>query len=187
VPERGRYGKVLVNEFEQIDRGRIVERLMVLRGVMVLAVVGLVAPALAEELKPDEAKRFVAGKLFSYTCFEGTTGAGRIHADGSVAGTVQFRGQGPVRHVTLPSNTIRLNPASICASVRGVPFQPCFNVVKTDARSFRGSLSGFGFAYCDFVRQNPRLTVASATTGSVRRVRAPQPLHSAIVLRPSQD
>jgi hypothetical protein len=160
---------------------------MFVRSALVLAVLGVVAPATAEEMKPDEARRFVAGKLFAYTCFEGTTGAGRIHADGSVVGTVQFRGQGPVRHVTLPSNTIRLNPESICASVRGIPFQPCFNVVKTDAKSFRGSLSGFGFAYCDFVRQNPRLTVASAATGAIPRVRTPRPLHSAVVLRPSQD
>ncbi|MDQ2079546.1 hypothetical protein RA307_05075 [Xanthobacteraceae bacterium Astr-EGSB] len=160
---------------------------MFLRGAAIMALVGLIAPATAEELKPDEARRFVAGKLFSYTCFEGTTGAGRIHADGSVAGTIQIGGQGPVRHVTLPSNTIRLNPDSICASVRGVPFQPCFNLVKTDAKSFRGSLSGFGFAYCDFVRLNPRLTVASVARGKPRRVRAPRPLHSAVVLRPSQD
>jgi hypothetical protein len=160
---------------------------MLVRSALVLAVLGVVAPAMAEEMKPDEARRFVAGKLFAYTCFEGTTGAGRIHADGSVVGTVQFRGQGPVRHVTLPSNTIRLNPDSICASVRGIPFQPCFNVVKTDAKSFRGSLSGFGFAYCDFVRQNPRLTVASAAIGTTPRVRTPRPLHSAVVLRPSQD
>lgn len=161
---------------------------MLVRGALVLAVLGVVAPVAAEEMKPDEARRFVAGKLFSYTCFEGTTGAGRIHADGSVVGTVQFRGQGPVRYVTLPSNTIRLNPDSICASVRGIPFQPCFNVVKTDAKSFRGSLSGFGFAYCDFVRQNPRLKVASATPGSTPRVRPPRPLHSsAVILRPSQE
>jgi hypothetical protein len=165
----------------------MVECSMFLRGAAVVALVGLIAPAMAEDLKPDEAKRFVAGKLFSYTCFEGTTGAGRIHADGSVAGTIQIGGRGPVRHVTLPSNTIRLNSDSICASVRGVPFQPCFNVDKTDAKSFRGSLSGFGFAYCDFVRLNPRVTVASASHDRPRRVRAPRPLHSAVVLRPSQD
>jgi len=160
---------------------------MFLRGAIAVALLGLLVPANAQELKPDEARRFVAGKLFSYTCFEGTTGAGRIHADGSVAGTIQIGGQGPVRHVTLPSNTIRLNPESICASVRGVPFEPCFNLVKTDAKSFRGSLSGFGFAYCDFVRLNPRLAVASAAPDAPRRVRAPRSLHSAVVLRPSQD
>ncbi len=160
---------------------------MFLRTGLALALLGLAAPAFAEELKPDEAKRFVAGKLFSYTCFEGTTGAGRIHPDGSVAGTIQIGGHGPVHYVTLPSNTIRLSSDSICASVRGVPFQPCFNVDKTDARSFRGSLSGFSFAYCDFVRINPRLRVATTTTGSIKRTHRPMPLQSAVVLRPSQD
>jgi hypothetical protein len=37
-----------------------------------------------------------------------------------------------------------------------MPFQPCFNVVQTDHRSFRGSISGLSFAYCDFVRHSPR-------------------------------
>ena len=160
---------------------------MVLRTGLALALLGLAAPALAEELNSDEAKRFVAGKYFSYTCFEGTTGAGRIHADGSVAGTIQIGGRGPVHYVTLPTNTVRLSSDSICASVRGVPFQPCFNVDKTDARSFRGSLSGFRFAYCDFVRVNPRLRVATTATGSIKRPGRPQALQSAVVLRPSQE
>src|SRR5713226_66847 len=55
------------------------------------------APAVAGELKPDEAKKFIAGKYFSYACFEGTAGAGRINADGSVVGTIQIRGAAPAR------------------------------------------------------------------------------------------
>jgi len=31
--------------------------------------------ATAGELRPDEAKAFIAGKVFSYTCFDGTSGA----------------------------------------------------------------------------------------------------------------
>src|ERR1700756_5083481 len=34
--------------------------------------------AAAEELGPEQARAFVVGKLFSYTCFEGTVGQGRI-------------------------------------------------------------------------------------------------------------
>ena len=33
--------------------------------------------AAAEELGPEQARAFVVGKLFSYTCFEGTAGVGR--------------------------------------------------------------------------------------------------------------
>jgi hypothetical protein len=33
-------------------------------------------------------------------------------------------------------------------------FEPCFHLEKTDDRSFRGSLSGLGFAYCDFTRRD---------------------------------
>ena len=53
----------------------------------VLAAGALVSPVMAGEMRPEEAKRFIANKLFSYTCFDGTSGAGRIHADGSVVGT----------------------------------------------------------------------------------------------------
>ena len=34
------------------------------------------------------------GKLFSYTCFDGTVGMGRIFADGSVVGTIRLGGRG---------------------------------------------------------------------------------------------
>ena len=50
---------------------------------------------------------------------------------------------------------------AICASVHGIPMQPCFNVTKTSEHSFRGAISGLGFAYCDFVRRNPRLRIAN--------------------------
>jgi hypothetical protein len=163
---------------------------MYLRSVALVAAIGIAGTALAEELKPEEARRFVAGKLFSYTCFEGTTGAGRIYADGSVAGTIQIGGQGPVRYVTLPSGTVQVSPEAICASVRGIPFQPCFNVAKTDPVSFKGSLAGLGFAYCNFTRRSPRGHVLRTAAGAdpVRTASAgPKPLQSAVILRRSQD
>ena len=57
----------------------------------------LLSPLAAAEMRPEEAKRFIANKLFSYTCFDGTRGAGRIQADGSVIGTMQANG-GRVRY-----------------------------------------------------------------------------------------
>jgi hypothetical protein len=137
---------------------------MLARSLLVLAGVIGALPAQAGELRPEEAKRFVAGKLFAYTCFEGTKGLGRIFADGSVHGTIQIRGSGPVRLMSLPAGTVRVQPDSICASVRGMPFTPCFAVNQLDSRSFRGSVSGLGFAYCDFVRRNPRLDIAETST-----------------------
>src|SRR6266480_7801738 len=52
------------------------------------AVASLLAgvPAVAGEMRAEEARQFVADKLFSFTCFEGTSGEGRVHADGSVGG-----------------------------------------------------------------------------------------------------
>jgi hypothetical protein len=137
------------------------------------------APAAAAEMKPEEAKRFIAGKLFSYTCFDGTTGAGRIHADGSVVGTMQVSG-GRTKFFALPTGTIRLTSSSICASLPRAIIQPCFNVVQTSAHSFRGSLRGLGFAYCDFERRNPRVNLAD------REGANPHPVQSAVALRPSR-
>ncbi len=133
------------------------------RSLLLLAGILGAIPAHAGELRPEEAKRFVAGKTFAYTCFEGTKGVGRILADGSVNGTIQIRGSGPVRMMSLPAGTVRVQPDSICASVRGMPFNPCFAVNQLDSRSFRGSISGLGFAYCDFVRRNPRLDIAETS------------------------
>ena len=132
------------------------------RQVFALAALAAVIPAEAGELRPEQAKAFVAGKMFAYTCFEGTTGAGRIMADGSVVGTIRVRGTGPMHYVTLPPNTIRVNQAGICASVRGLPMEPCFNVYQVDNNRFRGSLAGMSFAYCDFVRRDGRVHFAQS-------------------------
>ena len=119
---------------------------------------GLLAavPAVAGEMSADEARRFVIGKMFTYTCFEGTRGQGRVHADGSVVGSIQFQGSGPVRYAALPAGTLRVKGETVCASLRGLPIEPCFNLQRIDPNSFRGSISGLGFAYCEFTRNQGR-------------------------------
>jgi hypothetical protein len=146
---------------------------MLARSVVLLT--GLVAamPAAAGEMRADEARRFVIGKLFAYTCFEGTRGAGRIYADGSVAGTIQFRGQGPVRYVVLPSGTLKTKGDAVCASLRGLFFEPCFDLNKTDSRSFTGALSGMNFAYCRFTRLGGRANFAASRPQQLEAEAAP--------------
>ncbi len=134
----------------------------------------LIAPVLAGQMmNADEARRFVAGKVFAFTCFDGTRGAGRVLDDMGAAGAVQFAGAGPVRHVRLPGNTLQIRGQAVCASIRGVPFEPCFNLDKKDERSFRGSVSGMGFAYCDFRHQG------AAQMLLARAVARPRSLHHA--------
>ncbi|WP_407184823.1 hypothetical protein [Bradyrhizobium centrosematis] len=131
------------------------------------------APAIAGSMNADEARRFVAGKVFAFTCFDGTRGAGRILDDLGAAGAVQFSGAGPVRHLRLPGNTLQIRGQNVCASIKGIPFEPCFNLEKTDDRSFRGSVSGMGFAYCDFHHQGGNqmlLARAAARPRSIHRV-----------------
>lgn len=140
-----------------------------LRSAVVMA--GLLAsfPACAGEMTAEEARHFVVGKLFSFSCFEGTRGVGRVAADGSVAGSIQFRGAGPVRFASLPANTLRVKGESVCASVRGMPIEPCFNLSKTDQKSFRGSVWGLSFAYCDFTRRGVQVASSGPRPLSIGR------------------
>src|SRR4029079_5505778 len=127
---------------------------MVARFVLGAVMAGAaIAPALAGPMNAEEARRFVAGKVFAFTCVDGTRGAGRILDDMGAAGSVQFSGSGPIRHVRLPGNTLQIREQSVCASLRGLPFEPCFNLDRTSEVSFRGSVSGMSFAYCDFRHQ----------------------------------
>jgi hypothetical protein len=131
----------------------------------------LIAPALAGMMTADEARRFVAGKVFAFTCFDGTRGAGRVLDDMGAAGAVQFAGSGPVRHIRLPGNTLQIRGQAVCASIRGIPFEPCFNLDKMDERSFRGSVSGMGFAYCDFHHQGATQMLMARAVARPRSLR----------------
>ena len=113
----------------------------------------MIAPALAGMMNADEARRFVAGRVFTFNCFDGTRGAGRILDDMGAVGSVQFSGAGPIRRIRLPGNTLQIRGQAVCASIKGIPFEPCFNLDKKDEVSFRGSVSGMSFAYCDFHHQ----------------------------------
>jgi hypothetical protein len=151
---------------------------MLARVAIAIAAVVATTPSMAEQLTPDAARQFIAGKLFAFNCFDGTRGVGRIYSDGSVFGSVQFRADQPVRTVALPAGTLHVRGQSYCASLRNMPVEPCFNVNRTDAASFRGSISGLGFAYCDFTRPNYRPNVAATTDWRGRAAR-PQAQRSA--------
>ena len=141
-------------------------------GPVILAL-AIASPAGAAEMTAEQARSFVVGKTFAYTCFDGSRGVGRINGDGSIHGTVQMQGKGPVRPAILPTNTLRVKGERVCASVKGVFFEPCFNLTQTGAASFRGTISGFSFAYCDFNRsQRPTMRRASRTPGKPLALRS---------------
>src|SRR2546430_4615235 len=118
---------------------------MIARFAIVVVTLLAAVTAQAEVLSPEAARRFVAGKLFAFNCFDGSRGAGRIYADGSVIGTIQMRGTGPVRAVWLPAGTLRTRGEAGGAALQGVAFEPGFRVEKIEARSFRGSVVGFSY------------------------------------------
>lgn len=125
-------------------------------------------PSMAQSLNPEQARQFIAGKMFAFTCVDGSRGSGRIHNDGSVAGSIQFAGAGPVRHARLPANTVQVGTSQVCASLKGVPITPCFNIDKTSDATFRGSVQGMAsFAWCEFRKHGNSLLVARAERGPV--------------------
>jgi hypothetical protein len=148
-------------------------KLMRFAATLAVSVAGILAAsaACAGEMRTDEAKRFIAGKLYSFRCFEGTAGAGRIQNDGSVVGVIRFGGAGAVRYVHLPAGTLRVKGEYWCASLKGISFEPCFDLVKIDNYSFRGNLTGLSFAYCNFTRR--------ARTDFIRTTSAPPKVGSA--------
>jgi hypothetical protein len=139
----------------------------------------VIAPALAGTMNADEARKFVAGKVFVFSCFDGTRGAGRVLDDMGAAGAVQFSGSGPVRHVRLPGNTLQIRGQAVCASIKGIPFEPCFNLDKKDEHNFRGSVSGMGFAYCDFRHQGAAQMLMARAVARPRSLRPPEHTRSA--------
>lgn len=141
------------------------------------AAVWAAGPALAGNMSADEAQRFVVGNSFSFTCFEGTSGEGRVHADGSVEGTIRLWGSGPAYQATLPPGTLRVRGEVVCAAISGIPFEPCFDLDRTGTKSFRGSLAAMRFAFCQFTKKpdrpgmgstSPPLSILPAAAGSGR-------------------
>ncbi len=118
-----------------------------------VAVVTLLAfsPALAENLDAEAARRFIVGKLFAFTCADGSRGTARVYDDGSVIGTIQFLGSEQPRPVWLPSETLKLTGETVCGSLNRTEL--CFVLSKTSDQSFRASVTGLDFAYCDFTER----------------------------------
>jgi hypothetical protein len=160
-----------------------------------IVAMAMAVPALAQEapkvMNATEAQSFVTGKVFAFTCFDGTRGAGRIFSDGSAAGKVQFGGSGPERFMRVPANTLQVRGEAVCASLKGLPFSPCFDLQKSSERSFRGSISGMGFAYCDFHRHGAghvimARSLSSHRTSRPRSLRAPGVKQEASTSRAAQ-
>ena len=126
---------------------------MIARAAVLIASLVATTPAMAESLSPEAAQRFVTGKVFAFNCFDGSRGLGQIYGDGSAIGNIQVSGSGPVKSFGVPPGTFKVKGGAVCATLKGLSFEPCFNLNRTGEQSFRASLSGLGaFAHCDFVR-----------------------------------
>ena len=81
----------------------------------------------------------------------------------------------------MPGNTLQVRGQAVCASLKGLPFEPCFNLDKRDDRTFRGSVSGMGFAYCDFHNQGAAQMLMARAVARPRSLHPPERANSAEV------
>jgi hypothetical protein len=124
---------------------------MVARHALVIIALLASSPAFGENLNAGAARRFLVGKLFEFTCIDGSRGVARVYDDGSIIGNIQFHGSKLARSVWLPAETLKLTGETVCASLNGTEL--CFALSKTSEQSFRGSITGLDFAYCDFTER----------------------------------
>jgi hypothetical protein len=96
-------------------------------------------------------------------------------------------GHGEARFAALPPGTLKVDGTAMCARLAGLPIEPCFRVEKIDYRSFRGSIVGMGFAYCDFRQHNPRVQLSGGAEREPVRTAPVMPVHAMPIatLRPS--
>jgi len=134
-------------------KGRLIMKVNHMVPRHAIGIVSLLAfsPALAENFDAEAARQFMAGKLFAFTCADGTRGAARIYDDGSLIGTVQFQGSEQPRPIWLPAETLKFTGETVCGSLNRREL--CFALSKTSDQSFRASVSGLDFAYCDFTER----------------------------------
>ena len=159
---------------------------MFVRSVIVAA--GLLAatgPGLAETMNAEAARRFVAGKLFAFNCFDGSTGSGRIFNDGSVAGVVRMRGNGNTRFMHMPPGTLFPKGEAICSHVKGAFFNPCFNLTKTGAQQL--PRRGLGLRLCVLRLPAPRRRTRDGGVRCARRNRRRSGRRRAACLDPARQ
>jgi hypothetical protein len=121
--------------------------------LVVMAALWAAVPAIAGNMGADEAQRFVVGNLFSFSCFEGTSGEGRVYADGSIGGVIRLAGSGSSQYGTLPPGTLRVRGDAICGLITGMTYEVCFDLDRIDQKTFRGSLAAMKSAFCQFTKR----------------------------------
>jgi hypothetical protein len=113
---------------------------MVARHAVAVVTLLSFSPVLAENLDAEAARRFIVGKLFAFTCADGSRGVARVYDDGSVIGTIQFHGSEQPRPVWLPAETLKLTGETVCASLNRTEL--CFALSKTVIKVFGPRLRG---------------------------------------------
>ena len=116
---------------------------MIMRVAIVVASLLATAPAMAQSMSAEAAQRFVAGKLFAFSCIDGSRGLAQVHNDGSVMGTIQVSGSGPVKSVGLPPGTFKVKGDAICAKLKGLSLSRASISARPASKAFGGRSRGW--------------------------------------------
>ena len=131
----------------------------------------VIAPELAGQMmNADEARRFVAGKVFAFTCFDGTPRRRRVLR--MAARRARYNFPAPVRCATCASRQYaQVRGQSVCAGIAFRSSRASTSTSKTSATSAIGL--GMGFAYCDFRRQGAAQMLLARAVARPRSLRSP--------------
>ena len=87
------------------------------------------------------------------------------------SGAVQFSGSGPVRHISCRAIRSRCAVRPFAHQSRASRSSHASTSTRVSDRSFRGSVSGMGFAYCDFNHQGGKQMLLARSTARPHRMR----------------
>ena len=134
----------------------------------------VMAPALAGQMNADEARKFVAGKVFAFTCFDGTRGAGRIST--TWAPRARCSSAAPVRCVTCGCPAIRFRSAARPSARRSRAFRSSpasISTRQTSAASAARSRAWASPIAISVIRARAQMLMARAVARP-RSLRAPE-------------
>ena len=120
---------------------------MIARYVILIVSLLAAGPALAESLNADAA-RVSSSASYSRSIVSmarAAPAASTATARSSAPSSSRARDQS--NSVQLPAGTLKMKGEAVCASLKGIAIEPCFDLNRTDDQSFRGSVSGLRVAY----------------------------------------
>ena len=132
---------------------------MWIRNLATITVIIAASPALPiERLTPEEARAFIIGKWWEFTCpLVAPSGEGRVFEDGSADVRTDLFAWKLLLKPHYPAGTIDVQTLCVTgplATLLPKSMKPCFTVEKIDDRSFQGRITSQPqLGFCKFLEK----------------------------------